>query len=112
MVLEHLIEVGTRVATGIVELTHGEQVTVSSDVADVKPPRGKGPQIVEEDQAFLRDYAHTLNEDAGDWKSAQTYGHPWFGELNARQWACLGAVHQTTHRRQMERIVAGLKRGA
>ena len=110
MVLEHLIEVGSRVATGIVELTHGEQVTVSSDVADVKPTGGKGSEIVEEYKAFLRDYAHTLNEDAGDWKSAQTYGHPWFGELNARQWACLGAVHQSIHRKQMERIVAGLGR--
>ena len=108
MVLEHLIEVGSRVATGIVELTHGEQVTVSSDVADVKPKGEKGSQIIEDYKAFLLDYAHTLNEDAGDWKSAQTYGHPWFGELNAHQWACLGAVHQTIHRRQMERIVAGL----
>jgi len=110
MVLEHLIEVGSRVATGIVELTHGEQVTVSSDIADVKPTGGKGSQIVEEYKAFLRDYAHTLNEDAGDWKSAQTHGHPWFGELDAHQWACLGAVHQSIHRKQMERIVAGLGR--
>jgi hypothetical protein len=108
MVLEHLIEVGSRVATGIVELSHGEKVTVSSDVADVKPKGGKGPQIIEQYKGFLRDYAHTLAEDAGDWKSSQTYGHPWFGELSARQWACLGAVHQTIHRRQMERIVAGL----
>jgi hypothetical protein len=68
----------------------------------------KSPQIIEECKAFLRDYAHTLTEDAGDWKSAQTYGHPWFGELNAHRWACLGTVHQTTHRRQMERSVAGL----
>jgi hypothetical protein len=108
MVLEHLIEVGSRVATGIVELSHGERVTVNSDVADVKPKGGKGSQIIEEYKVFLRDYAHTLTEDVGDWKSAQTYGHPWFGELGAHQWACLGAVHQKIHRHQMERIVAGL----
>lgn len=108
MVFEHLIEVGSRVATGIVELTHGEQVTVKADIADVKPKGGKGTQIIEEYTAFLRDYAHTLTEDVGDWKSKRTHPHPWFGELNAHQWACLGTVHQTTHRRQMERIVAGL----
>ena len=108
MVLEHLIEVGSRVATGIVELTHGERVTVNSDVADVKPKGGKGPQIIEEYKAFLRDYIHTLAEDVGDLKSAQTYAHPWFGELDAHQWACLGAVHQKIHRCQMERIVSGL----
>jgi hypothetical protein len=108
MVLEHLIEVGCRVATGIVELSHGEEVTVRSDVADVKPKGGKGRQIVEEYAVFLQDFAHTLTEDVGDWNSPQTFGHPWFGELDAHHWACLGAVHQKIHRRQMERIVAGL----
>ena len=108
MVLEHIMEVGSRVATGIVELSHGQEVTVNSDVADVEPKGEKGPQVIEEYKIFLRDYAHTLTEDVDDWKSAQTYGHPWFGELTAQQWPCLGAVHQKIHRHQMERIVAGL----
>jgi hypothetical protein len=108
MVLEHLIEVSTRIATGIVELSHGEQVTVKADIADVKPKGGSGTEILEDYKAFLLDYAHTLTEDVGDMKSKRTHLHPWFGNLTAHQWACLGAVHQTTHRRQMERIVVRL----
>jgi hypothetical protein len=108
MVLEHLIEVGTRIATGIVELTCGEEVTVKADVADVKPMGGNGTEILEDYKAFLLDYAETLAEDVGDVRSKRTHSHPWFGRLTAHQWACLGAVHQTIHRRQMERIVAGL----
>ena len=108
MVLEHLIEVGARIATGIVELTHDEEVTVKADIADVKPMGGKGKQIIEDYKAFLVDYALTLTEDVGDRKSKRTDAHPWFGELRASQWACLGGLHQTIHRRQVERIVAGL----
>ena len=108
MVLEHLIEVGSRVATGIVELSHGEEVTVKADIADVKPKGGKGRQIIEEYTLFLRDFAHTLSEDVGDCQSTHTHGHPWFGELDAHQWACLAAVHQKIHRQQLERIVARL----
>lgn len=108
MVLEHLIEVGTRIATGIVALTCGEEVTVKADVADVKPKGGNGSRILEDYTAFLIDYAQTLTEDIGDRKSNRTHFHPWFGHLTAHQWVCLGAVHQTIHRRQMRRIVAGL----
>lgn len=110
MVLEHLIEVGTRVAVGIVELTHGSPVTVKADIADVKPKGGKGIQIVQDYRQFLTDYDRMISEEAGDRKSKSRHPHPWFGELNAHQWACLGAVHQLIHRRQMERIVAGLGR--
>ena len=108
MVLEHLIEVGTRIATGIVELTQGEEVTVKADVADVKPKGGKGAQVIEDFRAFLLDYARSITEDVGNRKSRRTHPHPWFGELSAHQWACLGGLHQTIHRRQLERIVAGL----
>jgi len=108
MVLEHLIEVGSRIATGIVELTNGQEVTVKTDVADVKPQGGKGEQIIEDFKTFLQDYAHTLTEDVGDLTHKSTHPHPWFGKLNAHQWACLGALHQRVHRRQMQRIIAGL----
>ena len=63
MVLEHLIEVGTLIATGIVELTQGEEVTVKADVVDVKPKGGKGEGVIEDFQAFLLGYDRTLAED-------------------------------------------------
>jgi len=108
MVLEHLIEVGWRIAVGIVELTHGSKVTVKADVADVKPKGGKGIQIFQDFRQFLGDYSRTVSEDIGDRNSKSRHAHPWFGDLNAHQWACLGAVHQSIHRKQMERIVTGL----
>jgi hypothetical protein len=111
MVLEHLIEVGSRIAVGIVELTHGTPVTVKGDIADVKPKGGKGSQIVQDFRQFLGDYSRIVSEDTGDRNSKSRHPHPWFGDLNAHQWACLGAVHQSIHRKQMERIVVGLECG-
>ncbi|MCL4205487.1 MAG: DinB family protein [Pirellulaceae bacterium] len=108
MVLEHLIEVGSRVAVGIIELTHGTQVTIKADIADVKPKGGQGPQIIEDYRQFLEDYTRMIDEEAGDRASRSRHLHPWFGELNAHQWNCLGAVHQSVHRKQLERIIAGL----
>jgi len=107
MVLEHLIEVGTRIAIGIVEISHGEEPTVKAD--DVKPQGGHGLRLLEDYIAFLDDYAQTLLEDVDRGTSKLTHPHPWFGQLTAHGWACLGAFHQTVHRRQMERIVATLQ---
>jgi hypothetical protein len=107
MVLEHLIEVGTRIAIGVVELSHGEEPTVQAD--DVKPKGGHGLRLLEDYIAFLDDYAQTLVEDVGRRTSKLTRPHPWFGQLTAHDWACLGAFHQTIHRRQMEKIVAQLR---
>ena len=109
MVLEHLIEVGSRVAVGVVELTNESAVTVKADIADVKPEGGKGTEIVEDFRQFLDDYARMVTEDIGDRKSKSRHPHPWFGQLNAHQWVCLGTVHQSIHRKQVERIVAGLE---
>ena len=82
MVLEHLIEVGSRIAVGIVELTHGSKVTVKADIADVKPKGGKGIQIVQDFRQFLGDYSRTVSEDIGDRNSKSQHAHPWFGRPN------------------------------
>lgn len=108
MVLEHLIEVGSRVATGVVELTHGQAVTVKADIVDVKPKGGRDAGIVAAYRAFLDRYQDTLRHRTGPRDAAGTAPHPWFGDLTAQRWVCLGALHQQIHRRQMERIVAGL----
>jgi len=107
MVLEHLIEVGTRTAIGIVELSHDEEPTVEVD--DMLPKGGHGLRLLDDYIAFLDDYAQTLAEDIGRKTTRSTHPHPWFGQLTAHGWACLGAHHQSVHRRQMERIVAELQ---
>jgi hypothetical protein len=110
MVMEHLIEVGSRIAVGIVELTNGATVSVKADIADVKPVGGKGSEIIEDFRQFLDDYVRMVAEEIGNRRSESRHSHPWFGELNAHQWMCLGAVHQAIHRKQTERIVAQLER--
>ena len=85
---------------------------MKADIADVKPKGGKGREIAEDFRQFLEDYSRLVAEETGDRRSTSRHPHPWFGELNAHQWICLGAVHQSIHRKQMERIVTGLKRGA
>lgn len=110
MVLEHLIEVGTRISTGVVELTHGQAATVKADIAEVKPKGNKDGDIVSTYRAFLADYADKVTRRAGDRAARHTAPHPWFGELTPQRWVCLGAIHQRIHRRQMDRIIAGLPR--
>lgn len=103
MILEHLIEVGARIATTIVELSHGEKP--ATDVTEVPPSGGRGLGLLQDYRAFLDDYADTLAEDVGDRRSELTHPHPWFGQLTVHRWVCLGAHHQAVHRRQLEAIV-------
>jgi hypothetical protein len=110
MVLEHLIEVGSRVAVGVVELTHGEPPSVKADIVEVKPQGERGGRVLDEFRVFLEDYTRMLSHEIGDRRSKAAFSHPWFGHLNAHQWVCLGAVHQGAHRRQMERIVGALRK--
>lgn len=111
MVLEHLSEVGSRVSTGIVELTRNAAVSVKADIAEVKPKGGNDGEIVSAYRAFLEDYADKVMRRTGDRAARNTAPHPWFGALTPHRWMCLGAIHQQIHRRQMDRIVAGLRRG-
>lgn len=111
MVLEHLIEVGSRIATGVVELTHGQAASVKADIAEVKPKGGMDGDIVAAYRAFLEDYADMVTHRVGDRAARLTAPHPWFGDLTPQRWVCLGAIHQRIHRRQMDRIIAGLRAG-
>jgi hypothetical protein len=111
MVLEHLIEVGSRVATGVVELTHGQVVSVKADIADVKPNGQNNDGIVAAYRVFLEDYQDKLVHQTGNRNAQNTAPHPWFGDLTPQRWVCLGAIHQQIHRRQIDRIIAGLRQG-
>jgi len=111
MVLEHLIEVGSRVATGVVELTHGQAASVKADIADVKPKGQNSDRIVAAYRVFLEKYQDNLLYRIGNRNAQKTAPHPWFGDLTPQRWVCLGAIHQQIHRRQMDRIISGLRQG-
>ena len=83
-----------------------------ADVVEVKPRGLRGHQALADYKVFLDDYSRTLATEVGDRRSRATLPHPWFGELTAHRWACLGTLHQGAHLRQMERIVAALRRSS
>jgi len=105
MVLEHLIIVGQRIFGGIVLLSHGRKPDGKADTASVKPKGAQGPEIIETFRAFLEEFRTGIAEQTGDRASAATFEHPWFGELTAAKWVVLAAIHQTIHRRQLEKIL-------
>ncbi len=109
MVLEHLIEVGSRIATGVTELTNDRPVSVRADIAEVKPKGVGMDEIIPLYRAFLQDFQVRTTGLVGNREASATMPHPWFGELNARQWLCLAALHQIIHRQQMQRILVGLR---
>ncbi len=109
MVVEHLIEFGAGIATAIIELSQGERPR--NPLAEAIPVGGRGQTLIQDYATFLDDYAAALAEDVGDRDSKLTCPHPWFGELTAHRWACLGAYHQALHRRHLEEIVGQLELG-
>lgn len=72
MVLEHLIGVGSRVATGVVERTHGPAVTAKADIVDLKPKGRQDAGILATDQPFLAGSSDTPRHRVGDRDAAGT----------------------------------------
>ena len=111
MVLEHLIIVGSQVRNLIGALADGRSPTgIAADVAAVKPSGDGDAQSVEREfRRFLEEQANALGA-IGEKACASRarFRHPWFGMLTARQWHWLMGAHMRIHRRQLERIVAGL----
>jgi DinB superfamily len=105
MVLDHLVIVGDAIGSVIVSLARGERPPGEASVAAVKPNRAAGPELVGRFRELLARYPRLLAEQVKSRDSRTTYPHPWFGELNARQWNVLAAFHQGIHRRQLLAIL-------
>lgn len=110
MTVEHLTMVGTAIRQVIGALRRGEVLNRTASVADFKP-KGTAPQP-EVRAGFARLLADadaaTRSEPPIPRGVGPRFPHPWFGPLDAHQWHCLLAFHQGIHRRQIERIRAGL----
>lgn len=109
MTIEHLMIVGKGMLSGIIELSHGRKPDYKVDVGAVKPKGGQEANaVIEEFRAFLPAYLNGIQSKLGDRSSRVTLHHPWFGEMTAHQWHCLAALHQMTHRKQIDAIRRGL----
>lgn len=104
MTLEHLMVVGEKVRDTVIALSRGETVTEKADIAAVKPVGKYGHEVIEIFRTFVDEYLWEIQEKVENRNSRTTHEHPWFGELTAFRWVCLGALHQRIHRRQIERI--------
>jgi hypothetical protein len=109
-VLEHLIDVGSRIAIIVVELSHGERPNHDECLASSELESRSGRQVVTDYRNFLDDFSHMLMAEIGNRRSRLVHAHPTYGKLTLHGWACVAAVHQRAHRRQMERIVTALRK--
>jgi hypothetical protein len=104
MTLAHLIMVHDTIADIIEHLAAGQSYAREVRTADVKPGYGCDAATVDRFQQGLTSYLARTSLPSNLCTRA-THVHPWFGPLNAHQWHCLAALHETIHRRQIERIV-------
>jgi hypothetical protein len=109
MTLDHLRIVNLACASIIRELSEGRAPAGKASTADVKP----SPDVTE---SVLATYEASCDEvlaavaAAKDLDDDARFPHPWFGPMSARRWHVLAAVHLGLHRKQLEAILAGLKR--
>ena len=108
MAMKHLIIVGEMICDGIVKMSQGEKIAGKADTAAVKPDSVKSRQILSDFSHFLSDYAFKLKGKGKNLSLEEKYEHPWFGFLNAYEWACLAGIHQGLHRRQIQAILKQL----
>ncbi len=111
MTLDHLRIVNLSIAQVIKILASGDEVIPVVSVADVKPDPSVGVEIVKAFRQSARLYQRALR-DLPTLKTSRRHRHPWFGELDAAGWHALTALHLKIHRKQIERILAGLKTSA
>ena len=109
MAIEHLNIVGKKMAFGISEISQGRQIAEVADTAKVKPlGEMSAKQAIEEFRQFVEKDFPRLAHFVSEKDSSLKYGHPWFGEMSARQWYWLLPMHQNIHLQQIREIKKSL----
>lgn len=107
MTLDHLRITNHAFAGFIASLAKGHIPDLGVDTAALKPD----PDVTGEVEALFEANCEALAQSAGkndDLKTKARHPHPWFGPLDAYHWLALADMHQTLHRVQIQRIIAGL----
>lgn len=111
MILEHLCMTNRDMLTAIKALADGVVPRGEIDISLYKPSSEIGFEVIEEFCKLNDEYVRTIEGllgNRGNLSTAERFAHPWFGRLNAHQWHVLAAVHQRTHRKQAQRMIAVL----
>lgn len=107
MALEHLVIVNSAIAATLPRLYSGLDVPDAVRVEDFKPVPEAGPEQITDLANVVERYTDMVDK-LGNLRAGIRYPHPWFGELSAAQWHALAAVHNSVHRRQVQRILRAM----
>ncbi|WP_415406076.1 hypothetical protein ACLHDG_09925 [Sulfurovum sp. CS9] len=108
MVIEHLIIVGSALKKRIPLLSQGKNLDKEIKIEDYKPYMEIDETIIDQYEIFLHSFRKEVEENVDNIYLENRHEHPWFGELKAKDWSVMGAIHQMVHRRQIEAIIRGL----
>jgi len=108
MVLEHLLVVGTALQNRIPSLSQGKKLDKEIKIEDYKPYMEIDNTIIDQYEIFLHGFRKEVEDNIDNIYLENRHEHPWFGELKAKDWSVMGAIHQMVHRRQIEVIIRGL----
>jgi len=108
MVIEHLIIVGAALKKRIPSLSQGKSLDKEIKIEDYKPYMKIDDMIIDQYEIFLHGFRKEVEENINNIYLENRHKHPWFGELKAKDWSVMGAIHQMVHRRQIEEIIRGL----
>lgn len=107
MTLDHLRIVHHEIARVIQALANNVLPEGEANTAAVKPTVVLDQVIVMAYEQSCEVLQRAIN-DVPDLRTALRFPHPWFGPLDAAAWHALVGTHLGIHRKQIERIVAGL----
>lgn len=106
----HLTIVGQLMEQVIIELSHDRDFPHRVSTADVKPePHQNTHATIDEYVKFADSLVDRLEQSVGNRESARLLEHPWFGDLRARDWLWVLAIHTHLHLGQIREIKKALR---
>jgi len=108
MVLRHLLIVGNALQDRIPSLSQGKKLEKAIKIEEYKPYEIIDENIIQEYEIFFKGFKEILESKVDNIYLENSHEHPWFGNLKAKEWAVMGAIHQMVHRRQIEAIIKDL----
>lgn len=108
MTLDHLRIVNHGIARTISSLSKEASLAGQASTAAVKPHPTADASVLNAYEKSC-DAVLTAVSSAPNLKTKTRYAHPWFGPLDASGWHAMAGSHMSVHRKQIERILDGLK---
>jgi hypothetical protein len=107
MTMQHLCIVNRSTIDVIKSLNQGIRPEMVASTAAVKPKDDADQAVIPLFCSICAEFQATFPSDK-TFETRTTFAHPWFGELNARQWHFFAGFHMSLHRRQVEKIAEKL----